>query len=487
MLSARGSSSHEVTIARGRPLVSRVRALAPIDDAGLCALVASGIARGADVVAWRAPAPEPDGRLWSFVAMGEAARLEAHGPAAIAEIQREAGALFGSLRHDASDVGRAALPLPQVFGGIAFRPREQRPFRDPAWDGFGDASFTLPHWLYGVGVAEGQAPIAFGRVICGSDDREASERGRSRELDALESWVVEAARPSQKGWRAPSDSSGCVREGGRDLEANWSRLVDTALEAIAAGSFDKVVPAASARVVSGRTIDAALVFARLAETYPTCARFLFARRGAAFVGASPERLISRRGESLEADALAGTRRTGGKSPFHLEFLADDKERREHAFVVRAIESALDPLCSELDVPAEPRVRTLRNVAHLHTPIRGRLSAGAHVLELVARLHPTPAVCGTPRDAALAWLSAHEGIDRGWYAAPVGTFDASGNGAFWVAIRSALLLPNEARVYAGAGVVRGSRAGAEYAETESKRSALYAALGVTEAHAAREPA
>ena len=126
------------------------------------------------------------------------------------------------------------------------------------------------------------------------------------------------------------------------------------------------------------------------------------------------------------------------------------------------------------------MRTLRQILHLHTPITGELAADAHVLDLVAALHPTPAVGGTPTADAVAWIAAHEPTPRGWYASPVGWFDAAGDGEFAVAIRSGLLAGTTATLFAGAGIVAASDPAAELAETELKLRALSDALGLEDA-------
>jgi menaquinone-specific isochorismate synthase len=129
------------------------------------------------------------------------------------------------------------------------------------------------------------------------------------------------------------------------------------------------------------------------------------------------------------------------------------------------------------VPEVPIVRSLRNVHHLWTPIVGDLARPAHVLDLVELLHPTPAVCGWPRDAAMAWIASREAVSRGWYAGAVGWFDQVGDGSFAVAIRSGLFEGREAWIYAGAGLVEGSEPEAELAETRVKQTPILAALGL----------
>jgi isochorismate synthase len=222
---------------------------------------------------------------------------------------------------------------------------------------------------------------------------------------------------------------------------------------------------------------AARVVGVLDERHAGCARFLVGREGAAFVGASPERLVLVKGRRVLTEALAGSRarRAGeGEGDARAELLGSAKDRAEHAFVAAAIRDALAPVC-EAVVAADVQVRGLAHVYHLATPITGTLARGAHVLDLVARLHPTPALCGTPREAARAFIAANEAQGRGWYGGPVGWLDAGGDGAFAVAIRSALIAGKDAWIYAGAGIVSGSEPALELAETLVKERTMRDAL------------
>jgi isochorismate synthase EntC len=157
----------------------------------------------------------------------------------------------------------------------------------------------------------------------------------------------------------------------------------------------------------------------------------------------------------------------------------EKERIEHELVKRSIREALSESCGSLSGPAVPRLLKLEGIQHLETPLRGRLHAHrrgcTNVLNLVAMLHPTPAVGGAPRETALDWLEHFEALDRGWYAGPVGYVDGRGNGEFRVALRSALLRGRKARLFAGAGIVEGSEPASELAETRLKLRALLAPL------------
>jgi isochorismate synthase EntC len=145
-------------------------------------------------------------------------------------------------------------------------------------------------------------------------------------------------------------------------------------------------------------------------------------------------------------------------------------------VVNAIAEALAPFCARLDAPPRPALHALRDMLHLRTTITGELAQPAHILDLAAALHPTPAVGGVPREAALRLLAAAE-PPRGWYASPIGWFDARGDGELWVALRCGVIAGREAWAYAGAGIVAGSDPELEHEETVLKLRALLGALGV----------
>jgi len=215
------------------------------------------------------------------------------------------------------------------------------------------------------------------------------------------------------------------------------------------------------------------------------------RGEATWLGASPERLVRLHAADVRTGALAGSA-PRGRTPEDDARLgealrASEKERAEHAAVVQAIRGALDGVCGELDGPETPGLMKIEGIQHLETPLRGQLLPDAlpttGVLELLARLHPTPAVGGLPRLAALDWIRRFEGLERGWYAGPVGFVDASGGGEFWVSLRSGLIRNPEAhapaaahaRLFGGAGIVQGSVPARELAETRLKLRAMLAPL------------
>jgi isochorismate synthase len=220
----------------------------------------------------------------------------------------------------------------------------------------------------------------------------------------------------------------------------------------------------------------------LQRRYAECYTFLFEPQPHhAFFGATPELLIATQGKHFTTMGLAGSAKRGA-TPEEDARLADAllnsaKDRYEHALVVAAVQQRLEPLAEALDIPDTPSVYTLSNIHHLYTPIHGTLQEANGVLPLVETLHPTPALGGAPRELALAFISAAETVTRGWYAAPVGWIDHKLDGAFGVAIRSAIAQRQRAWLYAGAGIVAESEAQKEWEETGWKFRPIQEALGV----------
>ena len=254
-----------------------------------------------------------------------------------------------------------------------------------------------------------------------------------------------------------------------DVEAErWKETVASVVRDVRRGDIEKLVLARRLRARAVGPLDPGAVLRRLRAAYGACTVFAFARGDACFLGATPERLVRLEGRNVRADCLAGSAARGaseGEDRSLAEaLLADEKERHEHALVVRALRDALASLCWRLSVPEAPALLRMPNVQHLHTPVEGVLKEETHVLQLVERLHPTPAAGGLPRDAALSLLRSYEPFERGWYAGPVGWVDRQGGGEFAVAIRSALLKGSEAFLYAGCGIVSGSDPEQEYRES-----------------------
>lgn len=259
----------------------------------------------------------------------------------------------------------------------------------------------------------------------------------------------------------------------------WCELVAHATKAMREAGPDglrKVVLAREVLVDADVPFDRAAVLGRLRAAYPGC--FLFHVDG--FLGASPELLVGRSGDVVRAQPMAGTAPRGGDPATDARLgaglLASPTYRQEHQITIDMVHDTLLPWCSYLDYEAEPSVVGVANVQHLATLVEGRLSQPApSILELVAALHPTPAVNGLPRELAQAWIAEHEGFDRGHYAGTVGWVDARGNGTWAVSIRCAEVQGTRARLYAGNGIVADSDPDTELAETQIKLQAVLSAL------------
>lgn len=256
----------------------------------------------------------------------------------------------------------------------------------------------------------------------------------------------------------------------------WEHAVEVALDDIAAGRFEKVVLAREVLVEADTPFEPRAVLRRLRSQQPGC--ILYADGG--FVGATPELLVRRTGAAFECRPMAGTAPGSVATEVAARLSASGKDAREHRFVVDAIRDALAPVSDRIEVPDTPVVEHFGSLAHLVTPIRGTLAHdptgdGPSALELARRLHPTPAVGGTPTAAALDAIHRLEPFDRGPYAGPVGWVDARGDGAFAVALRGAELDGTRALLRAGAGIVAGSDPESEWAETVLKFEPMLRAL------------
>ena len=224
-----------------------------------------------------------------------------------------------------------------------------------------------------------------------------------------------------------------------------------------------------------REHDPAALFGALRTVFPGCYCYLVGGPGVAFAGASPELLVRREGARVQTVALAGTTRRSADPSVdrHLgeQLVRSSKDREEQAIVARRIERRLRSASVWVAAAEDPVLVRVQNVQHLATPIRAQLAAPRTALEVAGLLHPTPAVGGEPWERASSLIPELEGLERGWYAGPVGWTDLAGDGEFFVALRCALLRGRVAHLYAGDGIVRDSVPSEELAETEAKLGAL----------------
>ncbi|MFK1443546.1 isochorismate synthase PchA [Pseudomonas aeruginosa] len=401
----------------------------------------------------------------AFFAWGCALELQGHGEQRFARIEEN----WQSLCADAVVEGPLA---PRLCGGFRFDPRGPR---EEHWQAFADASLMLA----GITVLrEGERY----RVLC----QHLAKPGE----DALAlaayhcSALLRLRQPARR--RPPGPTAGAQGDASALERRQWEAKVSDAVSSVRQGRFGKVVLARTQARPLG-DIEPWQVIEHLRLQHADAQLFACRRGNACFLGASPERLVRiRAGEAL-THALAGTIARGGDAQEDARLgqalLDSAKDRHEHQLVVEAIRTALEPFSEALEIPDAPGLKRLARVQHLNTPIRARLADAGGILRLLQALHPTPAVGGYPRSAALDYIRQHEGMDRGWYAAPLGWLDGEGNGDFLVALRSALLTPGRGYLFAGCGLVGDSEPSHEYRETclklSAMRDALYAIGGLDE--------
>ncbi|MBC8100020.1 MAG: isochorismate synthase [Armatimonadetes bacterium] len=400
----------------------------------------------------------------AFAGYGAAAEVFAAGDTRFETVRQALGTLFANAQIESP----SAFVQPRVFGGFAF----QADFApDGIWSAFPPAYFMLPRHLLTRHGANAWLTVN----ACVTTEAEAA--AVRAELDAL---ITQIAGLSSAVPAAHAISEAHISY---PLEHTvWRDQINTATAHMKAGELDKVVLSRSCDVTFKTPIDPLQALGRLAQRYPETYRFLVEPLpGDAFFGATPELLVALQGRALATAALAGSAKRGAiaaeDDQLGAALFQNLKERYEHQLVVGALEDMLMPLARKLNVPEAPQLLKLSNIQHLYTPITGELNADTHVLQVVQRLHPTPAMGGYPRDVAVEMLRTVEPIARGWYAAPVGWIDATGDGMFAVAIRSAVSSGSQARLYAGAGIVAGSDPDREWDETGLKFRPMLDALGV----------
>jgi len=415
---------------------------------------------------------QPERGRRALAALGAAERLTASGGERFAVVADRWRELAAAAVGDAPDDPDRLAPV--AVGGFAFAPEGGR---DPAWGGFEPASLVVPEATLTRrppisrrgGGAEVRLTLA---ALAAPDDTAEDLLGRLRRRVEELGAAIARRRPLALLDPAPA---GRYRVASAMPPEHYEAAVARAVERIRAGALEKVVLAREVQVHAPRAHDAEAVFGVLREAFPSCSVFCVGRDEAAFVAASPELLVRREGHRVSTLALAGSMRRSADPAVddHLgeQLMHSEKDREEHAIVIRRIERALRAHALWVTATPEPAVVRVANIQHLATPIRAQLAQPLDVIELLELMHPTPAVGGEPFHRAAPLIPALEGLDRGWYAGPVGWADADGDGEFCVALRCALLRERVARCYAGVGVVRDSDPAAELAETEVKLQAL----------------
>jgi salicylate biosynthesis isochorismate synthase/menaquinone-specific isochorismate synthase len=427
----------------------------PVEGIDPCAVVFASRLASDPWFCWE----QPD-REFALAASGVAHEASSRGDARFEDVAREC------LRFNEGAVldEPAGLPAgagPVWTGGFAFDPEGAS---SAPWSSFAPASMTLPE--ISICRQGDEVFMAVNVVISPGDDVgsvvnrvEARIAGlRDDPLPLLDPHPSD--RPEIHSVLPPGD---------------FEDTIDAATTRIAGGGMSKVVLAREVTVEAAAAHNPAAIFGALREQFPSCFCFCRGTPEAAFLGASPELLIRRSGAGASTVALAGSTRRSSDPAVddHLgeQLLRSDKNRREQRIVAERIVRKLRPHAVWVETAPEPEVVKVANIQHLATPIVAQLAESHSAVELAGMLHPTPAVGGESWPDAESTIADLERMDRGWYAGPVGWMDATEDGEFCVALRSALLRDREARLFAGVGVVAGSDPAAELEETEVKLQAL----------------
>ncbi len=470
-----------VSLSGPAPSADPIRAFARLASA------AESPSAGWEVALWARPSED-----LTLVGLGTAAALTARGPRRFAQLSAAWRQLVETALCDPA--GQEPFGSPVGLGGFAFEDHWEA--CDGAWGSGAQPWESFPPALIAVPrVLWWRAGGAGGVVISALTDAR-REDGWIKSDDA---WLVDVAfgdGPAVEGSagkaaqeETPSVADAAVEfsieqpaaefELQEDDARRWMEAVAQTARAVREGRLAKAVLARRVTVLLPQEVKVHRLLAALWQAYPQCSLFAFRRSGCWFVGATPERLVKVEGGNVYSSCLAGSAPRGRDAQedrlLEQALRASPKERREHALVLEAIRGGLERVCRRVEPSAEPSVWKLPTIQHLHTLVTGQLLPSMGVLEAAGQLHPTPAVGGVPREAALEWIRRHEGVHRGWYAGPVGWVGSAGEGEFAVAIRCAVIQGRRAVLYAGCGILGESDPEAEYRESWLKLRPMLAAL------------
>ncbi|PSL31133.1 isochorismate synthase [Planomicrobium soli] len=355
---------------------------------------------------------------------------------------------------------------PILFGGFSFDPLNKQ---QSEWTGFPHAYFAVPSFQ--LIIKEDRAYVSIHLIT--------REEETFREFEALRKErdkMIHAAQVSE----LASYNKPVVTEWQELKKEKYLDSVKKVTAIIQAKQAEKVVIARALKLKYEQALSPSSALYQITKEQPESFLFGLEAEHQFFFGATPERLVKVENRQAVSTCLAGSTPRGKTvekdTELGEELMRDRKNRSEHQYVVAMISEVFKEHCAETFVPRKPSLMKIRDIQHLYTPVKGSLKIGSTLFDLVRDLHPTPALGGEPKQAALSLIRQYEPMNRGYYAAPIGWVDAQGNGEFAVAIRSALLNKKEAYLYAGGGIVEDSTPESEYNETWVKFRPMLRALG-----------
>lgn len=428
---------------------------------------------------WLARHTNPVRMYWSrpsdrfaIAGAGATAVFAPAGPDRFDAVDREWSALLDSAIGHGEGRGIPGVGA-VLMGGSAF---DAEGARESPWESFPDTYFFVPRMLL---TSAGDACwITISAIVNADGNPDIDFESLSRLRNAAMEAAVQPPAEVEYLTAAHARAAANVSFSSQLVTSNWIEMVARAVNEIRGGLLDKVVLARAVRATAHEQLDPFAIVRELHAAFQNAFVFGCWRGQDAFVGASPERLVRLDGRNVKVSSLAGTTPRGATqvedATAGQRLLESAKDLSEHAVVRNFVVSALADISDDVNAPHEPTLLSLPHVHHLHTEFRARLRPGYSLLDIVERLHPTPAVGGFPRDEALRFIRERENLDRGWYAGPIGWTGAH-CGEFAVALRSALVSGSEAVLFAGCGIVADSDPEQELAESELKLKSIESAI------------
>ncbi|MDI7740370.1 isochorismate synthase [Lysinibacillus fusiformis] len=357
-------------------------------------------------------------------------------------------------------------PQPILFGGFTFDPNNDK---KGEWDGFPQSFFSVA--TYQLVIRNDKVYISIHLITDKENNLEEFEQLRQERDQLIHAAQVRELKTYSKPLMASYHEL---------FKEDYLQTISNVTSLIKANEAGKVVIARSLEMEFEETVTSPQVLSHVVNEQPESYLFGLEHEDLLFFGASPERLVKVDNGLAFSSCVAGSIKRGKTAEEDKQLgeslLNDAKNLGEHQYVVEMIADTFAKNCIQYKVPKRPQLLKIRDIQHLYTPVEGKLSQDATILQLVKLLHPTPALGGVPRQEALAVIRENETMNRGLYAAPLGWIDAEGNGEFAVAIRSAALKENKAYLYAGGGIVADSEPISEYEETLVKFRPMLRALG-----------
>ncbi len=379
-------------------------------------------------------------------------------------VSRQANSLLSRV-HYFSEINHSMAGA-HLVGGFSFFDQSL----SGAWSPFGNASFVLPEWLL---VRDGQfSMINITRSWQPDDDPyEIRDWFSNWMRDFLERLGTNIERSRILQDQRVSGKAITRLDSDRD-RIRWVNNVELARDGIKNNLYQKIVIARDLRLRTEDRVSSTKLVHFLRKEYPSCYSFIYQLNGEAiFLGSTPEKLLSLQSQYVKTEALAGSISRGLTATQDAinekKLLESAKNREEHAYVLESIKEKLRLISDSVEHAPRPVIKKFANVQHLCTPVAASLSTKMNAVDIVSRLHPTPAVGGYPEMGAMHHIQELEQMERGWYAGPIGWFNTNRRAEFSVAIRSGLIRQKNVQFFAGCGIVEDSDPQAEWEETQIK--------------------